>query len=159
MARNIFRKTSLDRISNPEQLNDYIRVTNPGVWMILCAVILLLFGLIFWSIFGQLDTYLPVGVVTENDQSLCYVKDADAQALKTGMLVWIGDEKFHITEIQKQPIQVDDSFAEYLLHVGDLHEGEWVYIAALDHTYGEDGMIIQAEIVIESIAPVSFVVN
>lgn len=159
MARNIFRKSSLDRISNPEQLNDYIRVTNPGVWMILCAVILLLFGLIFWSIFGQLDTYLPVGVVTENDQSLCYVKDADAQALKTDMLVWIGDEKFHITEIQKQPIQVDDSFAEYLLHVGDLHEGEWVYVAALDHTYGEDGMIIQAEIVIESIEPVRFVVN
>lgn len=159
MARNIFRKTSLDRISSPEQLNDYIRVTNPGVWMIMCAVVLLLFGIIFWSIFGQLDTYLPVGVVTQMDQSVCYVKDADAQALKNGMLVWIGDDKYYITEIQKQPIQVNDSFAEYLLHVGNLQEGEWVYVATLDHPYGEDGMITQAEIVIESIAPMSFVVN
>ena len=159
MARNIFRKTSLDRISSPEQLNDYIRVTNPGVWMILCAVILLLVGICVWSVYGQLDTYLPVGTVTGNDQTVCYVKAEDAQTLKNGMLVWIGEEKYHITSVEKQPIQVDDTFAEYLLHVGNLQEGEWVYVATLDHIYGEEGMIVQAEIVIESIAPVSFVVN
>ena len=159
MARNIFRKTSLDRISSPEQLNDYIRVTNPGVWMIMCAVILLLFGICFWSVFGQLDTYLNVGAVTENDQTVCYVKEADAQTLKNGMLVWIGEEKYHISQIDLQPIQVNDTFTEYLLHLGDLHEGEWVYMATLDHMYGENGMIVQAEIVIESIAPMSFVTN
>ena len=56
MANSIFRKTSLDRVSNPEQLNDYIRVTNPSVWMIMCAVILLLTGVCVWGVFGQLDT-------------------------------------------------------------------------------------------------------
>ena len=39
MSDQIFRKKSLDRISSPEQLNDYIRVANPGIWMILAAVI------------------------------------------------------------------------------------------------------------------------
>ena len=34
MSDQIFRKKSLDRISSPEQLNDYIRVANPGIWMI-----------------------------------------------------------------------------------------------------------------------------
>ena len=159
MARSIFRKASLDRISSPEQLNDYIRVTNPGVWMILCAVILLLLGICVWSVFGQLDTYLAVGAVTENNQTVCYVKAEEAQPLEVGMLVWIGEEKYSIREIEKQPIQVDGSFSEYLLHVGNLHEGEWVYLAALDHVYGEDGMIIQAEIVIEIIAPMRFVMN
>ena len=37
MSDQIFRKKSLDRISSPEQLNDYIRVANPGIWMILAA--------------------------------------------------------------------------------------------------------------------------
>ena len=41
MSDQIFRKKSLDRISSPEQLNDYIRVANPGIWMILAAVIIL----------------------------------------------------------------------------------------------------------------------
>ena len=36
---------------------------------------------------------------------------------------------------------VDDAFAEYLLHVGDLAEGEWVYEVVLDYAYGEDGQI------------------
>lgn len=35
MESNIFRKKSMDRVSSPEQLNDYVRVMNPGIWMIL----------------------------------------------------------------------------------------------------------------------------
>ena len=38
----IFRKSALDSISSPEQLTDYLKVTDPGVWIILAAVILLL---------------------------------------------------------------------------------------------------------------------
>ena len=44
MDNQLFRKKSLDKVSSPEQLNDYIRVSNPGVWIALTAVIVLLFG-------------------------------------------------------------------------------------------------------------------
>lgn len=159
MARSIFRKVSLDRISDPDQLNDYIRVTNPGIWMIMCAVILLLTGICVWGVFGRLDTTLTVGAVTENDQTVCYVKETEADALEVGMQVQIGEETYQISSISQQPIQVDNAFAQYLLHVGSLSEGEWVYAAALDKTHGSDGMITEAKIVIESIAPMSFVLN
>ena len=159
MARSIFRKVSIDRISNPEQLNDYIRVTNPGVWMIMCAVIVLLTGICVWGVFGRLDTTLTVAAVTEGNQTVCYVKEADAQTLEEGMQVRIGDQQYHISDILPQPVQVDSAFAQYLLHVGGLAEGEWVYVAALDGIHGDHGMIIEAEIVVESIAPMSFVVN
>ena len=55
MAENtqtVFRKKTLDRISSPEQLTDYLRVTNPGIWVILAAVILLLAGVFAWSMVG-----------------------------------------------------------------------------------------------------------
>lgn len=159
MARSIFRKKSLDRVSNPEQLNDYIRVTNPGVWMVLCAVILLLIGIFVWATFGRLDTTVSVGAVTENGQTLCYVKEADVQTLEAGMQVRIGEEQRQIKTISRQPILVDDSVAQYLRHVGGLSEGEWVYIVALDDACGDDGMITEAKIVIESIAPMRFVMN
>ena len=43
MADNsIFRKKSLERVQSPEQLNDYIKVANPGVWLVLIAVIIFL---------------------------------------------------------------------------------------------------------------------
>lgn len=52
----LFRKKSIERVTSPEQLNDYIRVSNPGVWMILAAVVILLAGVCVWGFFGRLDT-------------------------------------------------------------------------------------------------------
>lgn len=53
MDKSIFRQESIDRISSPEKLDDYIRVTTPGVWITLIAIVLLLAGAIVWSIFGE----------------------------------------------------------------------------------------------------------
>ena len=46
---NIFRKTSIDSISSPEKLNDYIKVSNPAVWIILAAIAALLVGGLVWA--------------------------------------------------------------------------------------------------------------
>lgn len=46
----LFREKNLERLESPEQLNDYLRVTSPGVWMILSAVILLLIGVFIWAV-------------------------------------------------------------------------------------------------------------
>ena len=142
---------------NPQ--GDGKRPRNIWIPLIISAVILLLIGVCVWGVFGQLDTTLSVAAVTENDQTLCYVKEADMKDLETGIQVRIGENQYHIKEIIRQPVQVDDSFADYLLHVGDLSEGQWVYIAVLDDVYGEDGLIVEAKVVIESIAPMRFVLN
>lgn len=63
MKNSIFRKKSMDRVSSPEQLNDYIRVTSPGVWLFLIALILLLTGFIIWAAFGRLDVAAADGSV------------------------------------------------------------------------------------------------
>ena len=44
--QSIYRQKALDRISAPDQLTDYLKVTNPGVWVILTAVIILLAGVL-----------------------------------------------------------------------------------------------------------------
>ena len=54
--QTVFRQKTLERISSPEQLTDYLRVTNPGIWAVLAAVILLLAGLFAWSTVGTLET-------------------------------------------------------------------------------------------------------
>lgn len=51
----IFRKKSIERISSPEQLHDYIRVTTPSVWLVLIAIIILLVGVVIWAVFGKLE--------------------------------------------------------------------------------------------------------
>ena len=53
MGKTIFRQKSMQKITSPEQMNDYIRVSNPSVWMILAAVIVLLAGVCVWGVFGH----------------------------------------------------------------------------------------------------------
>ena len=42
------------KISSPEQLNSYIRVTSPGAWIVLASVLVFLAGFFVWIFFGEL---------------------------------------------------------------------------------------------------------
>ena len=54
LGRRLFREKAVEGISSPEQLTDYLRVTNPGIWVMLVAIILLLGGLLAWSAMGTI---------------------------------------------------------------------------------------------------------
>ncbi len=159
MKSQLFREKSLERVSSPEQLNDYIRVTNPSVWIALLAVIFLLIGICVWGVFGRLDTVLTVGAITEGDQTVCYVKESEIESVSPGLKVQIDGETYEISEIALQPLQIDESFPAYLMHLGRITQGEWAYAVVLDRTAGTDGGIYEAQIIIERIAPMSFVIN
>ncbi len=64
-GNNIFREKSLERVSSPEALNDYIRVTTPSVWIVLAATVLLLVGMLVWSIFGTVEVHNEDGSTQE----------------------------------------------------------------------------------------------
>lgn len=64
-ASGIFREKSVERVSSPEELNDYIRVTTPSVWIVLIALVILLIGMLSWSIFGRVETHDANGSTQE----------------------------------------------------------------------------------------------
>ena len=72
MNEQLFRKKSIERVSSPEQLNEYIRVSNPGIWMVLAAIIVLLVGAIVWGGVGTLDTTLSTVAIAENGEVTIY---------------------------------------------------------------------------------------
>lgn len=65
MNDKIFRKKSVDKMSSPEQLNDYIKVTNPGVWMVLAAIAVLLAGVCVWGKYYYVYYVVDDGETTE----------------------------------------------------------------------------------------------
>jgi hypothetical protein len=159
MNNDLFRKKTMDRVSSPEQLNDRIRVTGFGVWLLLSGILLVLAGIVVWGIFGRLDTTLPVSAITQQGQTVRYVKEQSISQIQVGMAVDAESGSTTVASIAVVPVQVDDQFSEYLCHVGALSRGEWVYEVTLQDALGEDGSIFAAQIVTESIAPLTFVVN
>jgi HlyD family secretion protein len=59
----IFRKSALERLSTPEQLDRLIEVTTPRGWWSLYAVCGLLFAILVWSFVGRLPTTISGKVI------------------------------------------------------------------------------------------------
>lgn len=95
---SIFRKSSLERISSPEQLNEYIKITNPSLIIILGAVLAILITGVFLMFWGGIPEYVSlrgVAVRAENEEVqrvYCYVPIATAKRLEKGMNVQISPD-------------------------------------------------------------------
>lgn len=157
MNDKIFRKKSVDRMLSPEQLNDYIKVTNPGVWMVLAAIVILLVGVCVWGVFGILETKLSVAAVSRDGQTILYVKEDNVASVQENMSVYIGDEIYKVTSISAQAVTVTEEISEYARHTGELSIGEWVYVVQIDGSM-PDG-VYKAQIVTDSVSPLYFVFN
>lgn len=88
--QNLFREKTIERISSPEKLTDYLRVTSPGIWAVLGAVIILLGGLFIWASIGTLETKADVKVMVV-DHKAVIIADG-AATLAEGMPVQISTE-------------------------------------------------------------------
>lgn len=130
MSDEIFRKKSLNRIKSPEDLNDYVRVANPGVWMVLAAVVILLVGVCIWGTFGRIETKVPAHLVAENGAVVCTVENADK--IEAGMTVEVNDTEGKVVNADNGKVAVK--------------------ISLPDGTY-------EGSIITESIKPISFVFN
>ena len=105
MGEEIFRKKSLEKIKSPENLDDYIQVSNPGVWLLLISVIILLAGACVWGVFGHVDSTVETGIRAENTALVCYVADQDIASVHEGMTVRFDDFEAVITEIGQKEEQ------------------------------------------------------
>ncbi len=157
MNRKIFRNASIERVSSPEQLNDYIKVSRPGVWLILAAVIVLLVGVCVWGIYGKLTTTQEAMTVVQDGIATCYVTPETAQSLKTGMEVRLEGHTGHITAVASTPMALSADFDPYALYLSGQAVGDWVIPVTTDLA-APDGSYL-SEIVLESISPIFFVLN
>lgn len=158
MKTKIFRKDAMNQITSPENLDSYIRVTTPSIWLLVCAILAFLTGITIWGIFGHLDTTIHGTAVVKNGTMECYVKAEDVARLKKGLQVTVNGKNYTMQSPSKEPIRITRKKDSYFMQVGNFKDGEWVYKAGIGDTDASDG-IYDAKIVIERIAPVKFLLN
>ena len=133
--KSIFRQESLRRLSSPEQLNDYLKVTRLGVWIVLAAVILLLAGLLAWGFTGSLES-IAAGKAVVRDGMAEIVSEEPAKGdIAEGMIVRIDGEEYTV------PAAEEGSGPAIRVPV-ELPDGEY-----------------EVKIVMEVISPISFLLN
>ena len=95
----LFRKKSLDRIAEPDQLTDYLRITKPMVWLLLAAILVALSGLLCWSFAGTVEITAEGDAVVSGNQAAVMLADNAACQLHQGMKVYIDGQEVMLTEI------------------------------------------------------------
>lgn len=95
----LYREEALQSISSPEQLTDYLRVTNPGIWVLLATVILLLAGLLVWSTVGNLETLVRGKAQVEDGVAAVVLTEPAGRQPSAGMTLRIGTEEDTITYV------------------------------------------------------------
>ena len=99
-GQQLFRKKSLERISSPEQLDDYLHVTTPSVWLVMGAMILLLAGILLWGRVASIGSYVSGTAVAKDGTLTIRFEDQElAKNVQVGMKVSIGEVETTISSI------------------------------------------------------------
>ena len=133
----LFRKKAMERISSPEDLTSYLRVTSPGMWIILAAVIVLLVGLFAWSAVGTLETSVDATAIVQNHTAQIVAAGQGADSIQAGMPLRIASQEFVIASVDYDAYGRATAQAE---------------VSLPDGTY-------DAEIVVEQTRPIEFLLE
>ena len=156
--KSIFRKESLDRISSPEEYDQYLKVTGPGVWMLLGVIVLLLVGSLCWAVFGRLSTSMNVAVIAQNGQTICAIPSEKVEdVLKSGMTVTIADQEYSLVDMGRAPMMVTADMDPSVMIAGEFSEGTFINIFGVDAVL--DNGIYTGQIEVEAVSPIYFILN
>lgn len=156
MENGLFRKKSLERISSPEELHDYMRVTSPRLWMLLGAITALLVGFIVYASTATMENTMPIEVK---------VSQYELETNAAGEVEYMTAIEAHLPRTMKD--QVDSNM---MVRIGRIEakiayvgvgENETIFLnidPGMDYVPLDEGKY-DAELVLESTLPISFLWN
>ena len=163
VSGSIFNRRATEKLRSPDDLDKYVRVTNPGVWVVLAACIALLAGLLAWGVFGSVTTSVSATGVSVDGQAMCFLHAEDAAKVHVGDKANVGGEQLTVSEISSVPLSRDEAgkvlTSDYL--VSTLVNGDWAYRVVFDGDTSDlaTGVPLQVSITTERIAPISLVLK
>ncbi len=160
MAKSFFKTHQMNKVNSPEQLNDYIKTSNPSSWLIVAAAIILLVSVLVWATFGSLNTTVSIKGVANGEKVVCYV--SDVSGIKKGNVVSVGGYDGSVLSVSAKPIskaQVLESIDadEYTIYCLEL--SDWNYVIEISIQNGTLEGFAEATVITESTSPISFVLN
>lgn len=152
-----------ERITSPEQLNEYIRVTSPGAWIILSSVLVFLAGFFIWIFTGQLEVSFSSYIYTEGKNSSAFLPIEQASKLRNGMTARLSENGISGTVVNVSEKSL--SFSDISQLIGEnnalamnINDGTRFLKADLEFT-NPPSKISGAVFILDKVKPVSFLLK
>ena len=160
MKESVFRKSSVESLGTPEQLNTYIKSATPATWAILSAIILFLAAVFAWIYFGCIYTRIDGVVVQKEGRLYCYADAGEVYKAKSSVKVTVKGRDYIVEKPKTDPIKLspgENSEHDLVMSIGKFTSDDWVCMFELgsDPESTED-YIGTAVVTIEEISPSTF---
>ena len=161
---DLFTEKALDKLRSPDDLYNYLRVTNPSIWVLLFACVFLIAGLLVWAVFGTLSSSVDTVGTCLSGEVVCFLPYDRASAVHVGNSAKVNGELVQVASVSRTPVSraeasdiVDNGFLADML-IGD----DWVYVVRLDGEAGssfEEDIPLPVSIASERVAPISLILG
>lgn len=177
--KSIFNKRAAEKLRNPDDLDKYVRITNPSVWVTLAACVAMLAGLLAWGIFGAVTTSVKTtGAVIDTtavaqanadigiegtEAAVCFLSAEDVAKVSVGDTAEVGGVKMTVTFVSSVPNSPDEwdktLGSQYLVKA--LFDGDWAYPVVFDGDVSrlDKNVPVAINITTDRVAPISLILK
>lgn len=137
MNENLFRKESLDKVKNPEQTDEYLKVTNPSFWLIVLAAVILAVSFAYWGFVGTIPNRTAAIGVVENGKVTVFMSAENVMAIGDSLEVLIDGVSHQVTDVKSELFsasQIKEIYGE------SLNPAEMNFVIMADATGVSDGI-------------------
>ena len=161
LGSQIFRETAMRKMSSADDLDHYLKVTNPSAWVLIGAVAVLLVAAFIWGCTATLPlTSNTVGVLKDGEV-VCFLPiDNNAMATTESKVTAAGFET-HITQVNANPHSLREVEAAIGSdYVASNYSAQWSYkvtVALPDElSTWVEGDDVPIQITTQEVAPLSY---
>ncbi|MBR3316469.1 MAG: hypothetical protein IKG21_01425 [Atopobiaceae bacterium] len=139
--KSVYDERAVQRLRSPDDLDKYVQVTNPSVWVLLLACLVLLVGLLAWGVFGTVSTKLNVVSVWDGNRVACFLDANEVGRVHKGDPAFVGGQQLSVSAVPNAPISRSEASrvlgSDYLTN-SVMEADEWSYVVVLEGKGGYD---------------------
>ena len=135
-TENLFGKSAMGRIASADELDHYVKVTNPSAWVVVVAALLLVVGIIIWAVVAVVPVTVETTGVSRSDRNvICWVDKATAKKIRdNGAKARVGDVDALSVEVSDLPMSSSEVMkflgSDFILEALNLED--WNYMVTIE---------------------------
>ena len=86
---SFFSRKAVGRLQSPDDLDKYLRIPTPGIWISIIACVAILLGVSAWAFFGSVADRITLKGAAGMDGIVCFVDTDTARRIKEGDFAYV----------------------------------------------------------------------
>ena len=159
---DLFTKKAQSKLRSPDDLDEYVRLTNPSVWIVLAACAILMIGMFAWGFFGTAETSVTATATCAKGEVIAFLPSDSASKLSVGDPANVDGELMEVASVGDVPLSRFEAYeivgSDFL--ASTLVQDDWTYMVTFEgsgETGFAEGVPLAVNVTTENISPLSVV--